>query len=188
MTLRFVGTAAVALALCVPAAMAQQDPKRDDLDLERGRITMIAAGTTVSVRTQQNIDVNAWSDQIYKGVVENDVRDEKGHIAIPRGSPVELKVRGGANHDLVLDIESINVNGGRYGVWTDADRVAAQNKDGFVGTIIGDPGAVQVRGSAVKVPLDTVLTFRIEHNMIVGVQVSDPGVPLYAKQNQRDLR
>lgn len=120
--------------------------------------------------------------------MENDVRDEKGHIAIPRGSPVELKVRVAANHDLVLDIESINVNGGRYGVWTDADRVEAQNKDGFVGTIIGDPGAVQVRGSAVKVPLDTVLTFRIEHNMIVGVQVSDPGVPLYAKQNQHDLR
>jgi hypothetical protein len=178
------GTLAVALALCVPMAVAQ-DPKRDDLDLERGRITMIAAGTTVLVRTQESIDVASRNDRVYRGVVEQDVRDQKGHIAIPRGSPVELKVRVAPDSDLVLDIESINVNGGRYGVWSDADRVEAQNKDSLVGTIVGGAESVQVRGSTVRVPLDTLLTFRIEHNMIAGLQVPDPGVPLYARQNQQ---
>jgi hypothetical protein len=35
----------------------------------------------------------------------------------------------------------------------------------------------------VRVPLDSILTFRIEHNMIVGNQVPDPGVPLYASRH-----
>jgi hypothetical protein len=156
------GTAAAALALCVPMAVAQ-DPKRDNLDLERGRITMIAAGTTVLIRVKESIDVTSigvqtGNDRIYRGVVEQDVRDQKDHIAIPRGSPVELKVRVAPDKDLVLDIESINVNGGRYGVWADADRAEAQRGDSMVGT---------------------------EHNMIVGLQVPDPGVALYARQNQQ---
>jgi|SRR5579862_4088326 hypothetical protein len=180
-TIRFMGTAAAALALCVP--VTAQDPKRDNLDLERGRITMIAAGTTVMVRTQESIDAAARDNRIYKGVIEQDVRDQKDHIAIPRGSPVELKVRVAADSSLILDIESINVNGGRYGVWTDADRVEARSKDSFVGTIVGGADDIQVRGSAVRVPLDSILTFRIEHNMIVGNQVPDPGVPLYASRH-----
>src|ERR1700733_1972717 len=182
-TIQFLGTAAAALALCVPTVVAQ-DPKRDDLDLERGRITMIAAGTTVSVRTQETINANARDNRIYKGVVEQDVRDQKDHIAIPRGSPVELKVRVGPDNSLILDIESINVNGGRYGVWTDADRVEAQSKDSFVGTIVDGSDGVQVRGNSVRVPLDTVLTFRIEHNMVVGHQVSDPGVAVYSRHQR----
>jgi hypothetical protein len=181
-TVQFLGTAALTLALCVPIALAQ-DTKRDDLDLERGRITMIAAGTTVSVRTKDNIDVATRNDRIYKGVVDQDVRDQKGHIAIPRGSPVELKVRIAPDNNLILDIESINVNGGRYGVWADADRVEAQSKDSLVGTLVDAARDVHVRGPAVRVPLDTVLTFRIEHNMIVGIQVPDPGVPLYARRH-----
>jgi hypothetical protein len=185
--LRLIGAAAAGLALCAPLALAQ-DPKGDELDLDRGRITMIAAGTTVLVRAQEGIDVatigvKTGDNRVYKGVVEQDVRDQKGHIAIPRGSPVELKVRIAPDKDLALDIESINVNGGRYGVWTDADRVEALSKDSFVGTIIGGSDDIKVRGGAVKVPLDTILTFRIEHNMIVGVQVPDPGVPLYARRH-----
>jgi hypothetical protein len=184
------GTLAVALALCVPTAIAQ-DPKRDDLDLERGRITMIAAGTTVLVRVKEGIDVasigvQTGNDRIYRGVVEQDVRDQKGHIAIPRGSPVELKVRVAPDKDLVLDIESIGVNGGRYGVWADADRVEAQRGDSMVGTIVGGADNLQVQGRAVRVPPDTLLTFRIEHNMIVGLQVPDPGNSLYASHSHRD--
>jgi|SRR5579863_459204 len=185
---RLAGTAALALALCVPAAIAQNREQRDEQDIQRGKITMIESGTTVPVRTRDSIDVQAASDRVYRGIVDQDVRDEQGHIAIPRGSNVELKVRAVPGNGLVLDIQSIDVNGGRYGVWADADRVEAQRDDSVVGTIVGTVTGAQVQGRAVRVPPDSALTFRIEHSMIVGLQVPDPGVSLYARLLRHDSR
>jgi hypothetical protein len=169
-------------------AIAQDRDRDDDLDLDRGRITLIDAGTPVSVRTRESIDVETRDGRVYRGIVAQDVRDQNGHIAIPRGSSVDMKVRVAPDNNLILDIESISVNGGRYGVWADADRVEALSDDSSVGTIISADAGVQARGSSVRVPLDSVLTFRIDHNMIVGVQVPDPGVALYARLYHHDLR
>src|SRR6185369_15464960 len=50
--------------------------------------------------------------------------DGSGNVVIPRGADAELIVRSASNHDLQLDIESINVNGRRYSVSTTDENIA----------------------------------------------------------------
>jgi len=175
------------IALCSPLAMAQNS-ERDAQDIEKGRITLIEAGTPVPIRTQEPIDVETKTERVYRGVVDQDVRDAKGHIAIPRGSSVDLKVRAGQGDELILDLDSINLSGERFGVWSEADHVEAQRADTSLATVVDQTSDVQVRGPIVRVPSDTLLTFRIDHAMIVGIQIHDPGEPLYARQNLGGLR
>jgi hypothetical protein len=156
--MRLIGTAAIVLGLCVPAAFAQ----------DHDRIDKIEPGTKIEVRTNETIDVEHRDDRIYRGIVERDVGGENGRLAIPRSSRVELKVRVAPDNDLILDLESVSVDGVRYTVKADADRVEA----------------AQVRGHVVKVPHDSVLTFRIDRLMTVGSLVPDPGVSLYARQRR----
>ena len=167
-TARLIGTAAVALGLCVPLAIAQ-DRGRDNQDRDRDKMTRIEPGTRIVVRTNDAIDVDRGNDRIYRGIVDQDVRGENGRVAIPRGAGVELKVRVAADNDLILDLESITVNGERYALKADADRVEAKRDDSLVGAILGAVAGVQVRGRAVRVPRDSVLTFRIDRALVVGV-------------------
>jgi hypothetical protein len=169
-TVRHIGIGAVALGLCVPMAIAK--------DQDRS----IEPGTTIVFRTSEPIDVEGRDDRVYRGVVDQDVR-ENGRLAIPRGSRVELKVRVAPDNDLVLDLESVNVNGQPYAVRADGDGVEAQRDDNLVGAIVGADTGVQVRGRAISVPRDSVLTFRID-----GVRVPDPGEPLYERQNHLGSR
>lgn len=53
-----------------------------------------------------------------------------GRLAIPRGSAAELIVRVARDHDLILDLESLTVNGQRYAVRADADRVESRESVG----------------------------------------------------------
>ncbi len=183
------GAAALCISVAVFVSMARaQDPERDSQDIKQGRITTIDAGTPIPVRIQESIDVETRTEMVYQGVVTQDVRDANGHIAIPGGSPVSLKVRVGPDNELSLDIEAITVNSERFGVWSEADQVEAQRDDSLLSTIVDPAPDVQVHGRAVRVPSGTVLTFRIEHTMIVGIQVHDPGESLYARQNLRGLR
>jgi hypothetical protein len=163
-----IGTAAVALGLMVPLAVAQ-DRDRDRDDRDRDRLSRIEPGTTITVRTNDGIDVNRSDERIYHGIVDQDVRGENGRVAIPRGSGVELKVRVAPDNDLILDLEAVNVNGQRYAVRADADRVDAPRDNSIVGAILGAVTGVQVRGRAVNVPRDSVLTFRVDRPMVVGV-------------------
>jgi len=167
-TAQFIGTAAVALGLCVPLAIAQ-DRGRDNQDPDRDKMTRIEPGTSIVVRTNDAIDVDRGNDRIYRGIVDQDVRGENGRVAIPRTAGVELKVRVAADNDLILDLESITVNGERYALKADADRVEAKRDDSLVGAILGAVAGVQVRGRAVRVPRDSVLTFRIDRALVVGV-------------------
>src|SRR5437588_531833 len=75
------------------------------------RLTRIAPGTTVVVRTNQYIESDRGDNRIYTGTVDQDVRGDNGRLAIPRGSQVELIVRTAADNDLILDLESVVVNG-----------------------------------------------------------------------------
>lgn len=164
---RLLGSAAVVVALCIPVAMAQ-DHDRDG-DRDRDRYTKIEPGTTVAVRTNQTIDVNRSDNRVYTGIVDQDVRGENGRLAIPRGSAVELMVRVAPDNDLILDLDSVMVNGQRFAIKADANRVESKPNNSLVGAIVGAIQGVQVHGPAVRVPRDSVLSFRIDRPMLMGV-------------------
>src|SRR5262245_39970892 len=80
----------------------------------RGR-PQIDSGTTVQVRTIDPITSNAPDGRVYEATVESDVLDNNGELAIPRGSVAELIVRRNGD-ELMLDLDSITVDGQRYAV------------------------------------------------------------------------
>jgi hypothetical protein len=88
-----------------------------------GQNIMVPAGTEVRVRTDQAIQTNAPStNRFYGATVSQDVMDANGNVAIPKGSPAELAVRRGANaNEVVLDLESVTVNGRRHSLMAASD-------------------------------------------------------------------
>ena len=129
--------APVALLLAVGLAGPAAAQPRD--------VTHIDPGTLITVRTSETIDERALDGRIYSGVVEQDVTDGAGRLVIPRSSPVELVVRGASNGDLILDLESVVVNGERYAVRAEANRVDAppeQSNDGHRTAIYAGGGAI----------------------------------------------
>jgi len=130
-----VGVAAAAL-LVTPTAVNSQG---------WDYVNPIPAGTTVEVRTTEKIDTQTMDGRIFTGTVENDVRDTQGRLAIPSGSPAELVVRRGEDNDLVLDLDSVTVNGRRYGL--DATR----NPVGTSGNVIKDSGIGANKDTAIHV-------------------------------------
>lgn len=123
----------LALGLAAPASAQPRD------------LTHIDPGTLITVRTSETIDERALDGRIYGGVVEQDVTDGSGRLVIPRSSPVELMVRGASNGDLILDLESVVVNGERYAVRAEANRVDAppeQSNDGHRTAIYAGGGAI----------------------------------------------
>jgi hypothetical protein len=92
----------------------------------------VPAGTEIPVRTNQTIDLkDARDGRIYTGVVERDVLDSSGRVAIPRGSNAELVVRSINSSERAVDLESITVGGNRYVVAaTGADTPVTTEKDG----------------------------------------------------------
>ena len=107
-------TAVAAVALLVPAVGSAQS---------WDYVNPIPAGTTLQVRTTEQIDTQSMDGRIFTGTIENDVRDTQGRLAIPRGATAELVVRRDADNDLVLDLDSVTVNGRRYGVDATRNRV-----------------------------------------------------------------
>src|SRR5262245_14889833 len=100
--------AAMAMILTLhPVAAAAQSPDA---------IGYIEPGTSVQVRNATAIDESTVDGRVFTGVVDQDVRDATGRIAVPRGASAELVVRRGPNDELYLDLDSVTVNGRRYGV------------------------------------------------------------------------
>jgi len=153
-----------------------RDQDRDRYwDRDRGMYTRIDPGTILPVRVNQSIDVNRSDRRVYYGTIDQDVRGDNGRIAIPRGSNAELMVRVAPDNDLILDLESIVVNGQRYAVRSDPNRVESQAYNGgVVGAIVGAVTGAQVRGPAVRIPRDTVVAFRLDRPLDMGV--TDRGV------------
>ncbi len=167
---RLMGSAAVILGLCASSGMAQdRDRDRDRGDLDRDRLTKIESGTNITVRTNQSINVERSDNRVYTGIVDQDVRGVNGRLAIPRGSQVELIVRVAPDNDLILDLDSVMVNGQRYGVKADVNRVESRPDNSLVGAIVGAIQGGQVHGRAVRVPRDSVLNFRIDRPLVMGV-------------------
>jgi hypothetical protein len=93
-------------------------------------LTRIEPGTLVPVRTNQYISSARADGRIFTGSVSRDVMGSNGALAIPQGSEVELIVRNAENRDLVLDLESVMINGRRYAVDASANRIDADKKEG----------------------------------------------------------
>ena len=167
------GLALVGILSFVPSGISQERD-RDRFRNDGDRFTRLEPGTNIAVRTNDSIDVERFDNRVYYGTVDQDVRGDNGRLAIPRGSRVELIVRVMRDNDLVLDLESVNVNGQRYAIQTDRNRVESQRDNSLVGSILGAINGVQVQGRAVRIPRGSVLDFRIQTPLVVGV--ADRGV------------
>lgn len=158
----------------VPLLAQERDDRDRYWDGEHNRFTEIAPGTTVPVHMNQAIDVYRRDNRVYYGYVEQDVVGTNGRIAIPRGSQAEMMVRVAPDNDLILDLESVVVNGQRYAVRSEPNRYESRRDNSLVGAIVGAVSGAQVRGQAVRIPRDAVISFRLDRPLDMGV--ADRGV------------
>ena len=87
---------------------------------------VVPAGTKVSVRTEDSINAaTAVEGQTYAAEVTDDVPDANGDVVIPHGSNAQIVIRSASKggrfrgaSDLVLDLDSISVEGQQYRVST----------------------------------------------------------------------
>ena len=154
----------------------------DQANMER---VMLPAGTEITLLAKQRIDSKeVVQGQTFLAQINEDVRENDGSIAIPRGSGARLVTRRvEGNGDITLDVQSIEVEGWRYRVSTadqeldHRDRVGANKRtEQFVGggavfgSIVGALAAAGsgacaqtvTRGKEVHVPAETVIRFRLD--------------------------
>lgn len=87
---------------------------------------VVPSGTKVAVRTEDTIDsAKAAQGQTYAAEVAEDVLDADGNVVIPRGSNAQIVIRSASKggkirgaSDLVLDLQSVSVEGQEYTVST----------------------------------------------------------------------
>jgi hypothetical protein len=148
-----IGCSIIAGVLASQAIFAQNpyDPWQDRYGRDGrydaySRPARLDAGTFVTVRTQRSFDTDRADGRIFPAVVDRDVWDEYGRLAvpaIPRGSPAQLRVRTAPDGDLILDLDSVVVDGRRYTVEAQTDRIESRPR----GTS-GDRAAEYVGGGA----------------------------------------
>ncbi len=148
-----IGSAMIAGILASQAIFAQNpyDPWQDRYGREGrydaySRPARLEPGTFVTVRTERSLNTDRADGRIVPAVVDRDVWDEYGRLAvpaIPRGSPAQLRVRTAPDGDLILDLDSVVVDGRRYTVEAQADRIENRPR----GTS-GDRAAEYVGGGA----------------------------------------
>jgi len=155
------------------AASAQDHDRDGERDRDRDRIARLDLGTVIPVRTNQYIDSDKGDNRVYTGTVDRDVRDENGRIVLPRGASVEMMVRVAADNDLVLDLDSVVVNGQRYGIKSEPKHIEGRpderRDDSVIGGIVGAITGGQAQGREVRIPRDTVVTFRLQRPLELGV-------------------
>ena len=163
----------------------------------------IPAGATLTVRNNDTIDSqNASPGQTFSGVVERDVVDTEGRVAIPKGSNATLVVNEATGQgkmqgrsELAVDVASVEVGGrhyrletsdfverGREGVGvnkrTGAFAGGGAALGGIIGAIAGGGKGAAIgalsgagagtatqaltRGKAVRIPSETLLSFKLE--------------------------
>ena len=100
------------------------------------RSVTLPAGTEINVMTNDNIDsADANEGQTFSADVSENVVGANGQVIVPKGSEADLVLRKvqsqgtvTGNSELVLDLQSLRVNGRRYTVST--EDVAQSNKEG----------------------------------------------------------
>jgi hypothetical protein len=163
----------------------------------------LPVGSEVSVRTNEEIDSEtAKEGQTFDVQITRDVNDADGEVVIPRGSEAFIVIKSASKggrirgaSDLVLDLESVVIDGKQYRL--DTADISEQGKSGVgankrtaehvgggaalgatIGAIAGGgkgaaigagagAGAgvltqVLTRGGSIKVPAESVLTFRLD--------------------------
>ena len=134
-----------------PVAAQRYDPWEWDGNYQR--LVRLNAGTYISARTTDSINLDRRDERFFPAVVEEDVWDDYGRLsvpAIPRGSRVDLAVRDTGDGNLILDLDSIYANGQRYSVSAAPERIEGVERDrskrdtaayigggALLGTIIG---------------------------------------------------
>jgi hypothetical protein len=165
---RYIAALFLVCVTLAPLALAQ---------VRGDRYTTILTGTVIPVRTNEPIDIAQNDYQVYLGIVSQDVRGDDGRLAIPRGSTVELIARPARNNDLILDLDSVTINGDRYAIDTQGKRFerGADNYDNsLIGTILGAIQGGTYQGSTIHIPRNSVMTFRVTRAM--NVDIADRGV------------
>jgi len=165
----FTGAALVLALGFAPALFGQDRDGGRYWDQNRGLYTMLQPGTVVVIRTQDPIDVERTDNRVFSGIVDQDVRGDNGRLAIPRGSRAELIVRVARDNDLILDVESVVVNGQRYAIKTDPNRVQSERDNSVVGSILGAINGGQGQGRAVRLPRGSLVSFRLDRPLEMGV-------------------
>ena len=111
---------AAAVFLC--GALGISQPAAAQVNGNTTAARTISAGVNIPIRTSEAITSSAEDGRIFRGVVDQDVSDANGRIAIPRGSTAELMVK--RDHDeLSIDLESVTINGERYAIDVDPTRM-----------------------------------------------------------------
>jgi hypothetical protein len=177
----------------------------------RTKTYILPVGTELRVRSEETIDSSrAVQGQTFAAEISRDVVDESGAVVIPAGSNAKIMIKsaskGGHFHgasDLVLDLDSVSVDGqsyrlvttdiekkGRDGVGANKRTAEFSGGGAAIGAIIGaiagggkgaaigagsgaGAGAVTeivTKGPAVKVPAETILTFRLDSALRVTKQ------------------
>jgi hypothetical protein len=153
-----------------------------------GRRLEAPAGTQLVVRTAEAIDSKrASEDQTFAAVLEDEVTNASGRVIMPEGSSARLVIRhlpsdgsGGREGDreMVLDLTRENDTGigtntrtaatigGGAVIGSIIGAITGGGKGAAIGGAVGAAGgaATQVltRGRDVRVPAETVLTFRLD--------------------------
>lgn len=192
----------------VDAGATQPDPIHDDhyhplVSAIQSKSYSLPAGALIPVRSEETIDAAVASGgQTYAAEVTRDIKDADGAVVIPRGSNAQIVIRSAAKggrfkgaSDLVLDLDSVSVEGRRYRL--DTQDVIRKGRDGVgknkrtavftgggaaIGAIIGaiagggrgaaigaasgaGAGAgtqIVTKGAAIRIPAETILTFRLD--------------------------
>jgi hypothetical protein len=128
----------------------------------------LPAGTVLALRMAQAIDsASAAPGQAYAAVVSRDVNDAAEQTQLPSGSPATLILMGGPPYELRL--AAITLNGDAFMV-ENPETNASQSGVAlgvFLGAVPGTEqnppptGPISVTGERVRVPVDTLLTFRL---------------------------
>lgn len=157
--------------------------------------SVVPSGTEIKVRTDQQITATtANAGHHYTGTVAEAVTDSNGRTIIPKGAPARLTaVKDGSK--VALDLTSVSVDGRRYMIESNAYKegslgankttakyagggalagtligaLAGGGKGALIGAVAGGAAGagaqVLTKGKNLKIPAETVLTFKTAQDL-----------------------
>jgi len=117
---------------------------------------VLDAGATIPVRTNEVIDADYSTGNVFTGTVTQNVMNRNGEIAVPRGAQVEMVVNNVSRNAVALDLNAIVVNGQQFRVSPGQSVVNSTRRQ------------VMTRGQSVYVPVDSLLTFELQQPLRMG--------------------
>ena len=121
------GSPAPTMATARPRPVSRPALPRPTTDDITSETHVLAAGTAISVQTDETIDGSTAADgQTFAADVTESVRDADGKVVIPAGAKVQViiksltqggKIRG--QDDLVLDLASVSIDGRQFALSTE---------------------------------------------------------------------